>query len=193
MTPADVDVVILAGGLGTRARSYLGDTPKFLAEVRGVPLGLRLLRWLNRYGVRRAVLALGYGADRIERSVAGMFPNMDLMTVRDPEPEGEAAALNRAMALVASGIVMVMNGDTLSEVDLGVFASRFGDYGRGCCSVAHPTGVEHGVRLTRVATFSNWPSVPRPHELFYTSRPFVDIGTEAGYAAAQSSSWIDQL
>lgn len=197
MTPADVDVIVLAGGLGTRARPYLGDIPKFLADVRGEPLGLRLLRWLCHNGVRRVVLALGYGADRIERAVGNMsFPAIDLMAVRDPEPEGELMAIRHAIPFTTSPSILVMNGDTLSAVHLDVLVNRHdaASLSAYTTAISIESMTEHGVRLmSKIPDY--WPP-PLNHEevsMFLTSRPFVDVGTRDGYDAAQSAEWIDRL
>ncbi|MBM3572744.1 MAG: hypothetical protein FJX52_10375, partial [Alphaproteobacteria bacterium] len=52
-----IDVAILAGGLGTRIRGVLGDTPKVLAPIHcnggARPFLDILLNWLSREGVRR--------------------------------------------------------------------------------------------------------------------------------------------
>ena len=56
----NIDVLILAGGQGTRIRETLGDTPKLLAPI-GSSLFLELLvRRLKTFGVSRIILALGH-------------------------------------------------------------------------------------------------------------------------------------
>ena len=60
--------VIIAGGLGTRARAMTGDRiPKALLPVGGVPIVFRQMRTLRREGVDRlAVLAGHLGAQLAE-------------------------------------------------------------------------------------------------------------------------------
>jgi len=53
---ADIDIAVLAGGLGTRLRSVLPETPKILAPVLGKAFLDHLLDWLIRQGARRVVL-----------------------------------------------------------------------------------------------------------------------------------------
>src|SRR4051812_6831922 len=67
---ASVDVAVLAGGLGTRLRSVLGETPKILAPVAGRPFLDHLLDWLAGFGARRVVLCLGVGADMVLEQLA---------------------------------------------------------------------------------------------------------------------------
>ena len=62
---ADVDVAILAGGLGTRIQGVLGETPKVLAPINGRPFLDYLIVWLESFGARRIVLCLGHRAETV--------------------------------------------------------------------------------------------------------------------------------
>ena len=52
------DAVILAGGKGTRLRQRLGDLPKPLIDVAGIPLLERQINFLRRYNIRRILYLL---------------------------------------------------------------------------------------------------------------------------------------
>jgi len=62
---ATLDVLVIAGGLGTRIKSALGDTPKLLAPIAGRPYLAYLLDWLRRFGAKRIVLGLGHQAQAV--------------------------------------------------------------------------------------------------------------------------------
>jgi CTP:molybdopterin cytidylyltransferase MocA len=62
---AALDVLVIAGGLGTRIQSALGDTPKLLAPIGGRPYLAYLLDWLRRFGAKRIVLGLGHRAQAV--------------------------------------------------------------------------------------------------------------------------------
>ena len=118
----DVDVLILAGGLGTRLRGVLPDTPKILAPILGRPFLEHLLRWLASQGCRRVVLSLGYRADAVKSWLdSASLPLLDIRTVVEPEPMGTGGAIAFAAATLGSDPVLVMNGDTVVEVDLKEF------------------------------------------------------------------------
>lgn len=53
-------VVILAGGLGTRLGRLTETIPKPMVEIDGVPMILTIMRHFARYGVRRFVIGSGY-------------------------------------------------------------------------------------------------------------------------------------
>ena len=58
-------VVILAGGMGTRLAAATGGLPKALVPVCGRPVLERQLVLARDHGVGRALLLLGHGAERI--------------------------------------------------------------------------------------------------------------------------------
>ncbi|HEX9663646.1 MAG TPA: NTP transferase domain-containing protein, partial [Candidatus Binatia bacterium] len=55
-TLAELDAVILAGGLGTRLRSVVQDRPKVLAEIAGRPFLTYLLDQLIKVNIGEVVL-----------------------------------------------------------------------------------------------------------------------------------------
>jgi NDP-sugar pyrophosphorylase family protein len=64
-----VQVVILAGGLGTRIREISGDLPKALVPIKGIPFVYYQLHRLAAEGVDDVVLSLGYKAEMIRTAV----------------------------------------------------------------------------------------------------------------------------
>lgn len=123
------DVVILAGGLGTRIRPVLGDTPKALAPLavdgNAVMLGL-LLDQLAAQGADRTVLALGHRAAAIiDWLNDGNVPvGLTVETVVEPEPLGTAGALRHVRPHLRQGPTVVMNGDTIVDVDMTALLAR---------------------------------------------------------------------
>jgi NDP-sugar pyrophosphorylase family protein len=110
---------VLAGGLGTRLRSVLGDTPKLIAPIAGRAYLDWLLDWLQEFGARRVVLGLGHGAQAvIDHLRAHSRPAMSLACVVEPAPLGTAGAMRFARAELRSDPVLVLNGDSLADVDL---------------------------------------------------------------------------
>ena len=55
------DIIILAGGKGTRLQSVVNDVPKPMAPIASKPFLWYLLHFLKRGGAKRIVLAVGYG------------------------------------------------------------------------------------------------------------------------------------
>lgn len=128
---ADIDVLVLAGGLGTRLAGVLGDAPKVLAPVGGRPFLDHLLAWLKRSGARRVVLALGHRAEQVEAHLrATPARDLSVVTTIEPRPLGTAGAIRHCAQLLRTDPVMVMNGDTWLDADLGRFVAGFRASGR---------------------------------------------------------------
>jgi NDP-sugar pyrophosphorylase family protein len=121
---SQIDVVVLAGGLGTRIQSVLGDTPKLLAPVGDQTYLDLLLDWLQSFGARRVVLSLGHLADKIIDYVeAHPRADLDIITVTEPEPMGTAGALRFVRNRVTSDVALVMNGDSWIDADLAALCT----------------------------------------------------------------------
>jgi NDP-sugar pyrophosphorylase family protein len=136
-----VDVLVLSGGLGTRIRPVLGDTPKLLAPIAGRTYLDHLLGWLTRFGARRAVLALGHRAEAITEHLARRkSDSLVIETVVEPQPLGTAGAIRFARARLSSDPVLVLNGDSFADADLCKFLNRHRDTGAAgtmlCATVA---------------------------------------------------------
>lgn len=122
---ADIDVAVLAGGLGTRIRGVLGDTPKVLAPIAGRAFLGHLLDYLSAYGAGRVVLCLGHLADRVTAWLAqgDTQRTLDVVCQIEPRPLGTAGALGYVRKELRSGTVLVMNGDTFLDADLRAFVA----------------------------------------------------------------------
>lgn len=65
--PAEIPVVILCGGMGTRLREASEKLPKPLVDVGGKPILWHIMKTYGHFGFRRFVLCLGYKGDQIRR------------------------------------------------------------------------------------------------------------------------------
>jgi NDP-sugar pyrophosphorylase family protein len=116
------DIVILAGGQGTRLRPVISSLPKILVPIAGRPMLDRLFDWLQGFGPRRVVLALGHMAHAVERHVSAGAPGgLEVTTVIEARPLGTGGALRFAADVCQSDPILVLNGDTLLKADLCAF------------------------------------------------------------------------
>lgn len=113
------DVVILAGGRGTRLASLPDDVPKPLRPVGGRPFLAYLLDQVRAAGARRVVLSLGYKPEAFEE-----FARQEgLETSIEPAPLGTGGGLRAALPRVSTETVVAMNGDSYAGVDLRLLAA----------------------------------------------------------------------
>ena len=113
---------MLAGGQGSRLRGVLPEgTPKVLAPVADKPFLWWLLHQLHQQGIRRVALALGYGAAMVRECLATESWPADLAidSVVEPGPLGTGGALRFAFRHTKSDPILLVNGDTLTDVDYG--------------------------------------------------------------------------
>lgn len=107
------DIVILAGGKGTRLRSVVSDLPKPMAPVAGKPFLHYLLHFLESRNARNIVLATGYMHQTIEAYFGNSFGKLNITYSQETEPLGTGGAIKKALSLCSSENVLVYNGDTL--------------------------------------------------------------------------------
>ncbi|MBI3854234.1 MAG: NTP transferase domain-containing protein [Planctomycetes bacterium] len=113
------DVLILAGGRGTRLQSLPEDIPKPLRPVNGRPFLAYLLDQVREAGARRIVLALGYKPEAFRD-----FARQEgLGTSVEPSPLGTGGALRAALPALHGGRFLVLNGDSYAAVDLRLLAA----------------------------------------------------------------------
>ncbi len=115
-----MEVIILAGGLGTRLRSVVSEVPKCMAPVAGKPFLWYLLKYLTRYDVDRVILSVGYLREVIFKwidEVKEEFP-FDFDYAIEEEPLGTGGGIRLAMNKVNSEVAIILNGDTFFDVDL---------------------------------------------------------------------------
>ena len=124
---ATLDVLVIAGGLGTRIQPILGDTPKLLAPIGGRPYLAYLLDWLRDFGAKRIVLSLGHRAqavvDFLDRHKSS-YEDQSVVTVTEPRPLGTAGAIRFARPNLRTDPVLVMNGDSFVDADLCAFVAH---------------------------------------------------------------------
>lgn len=114
-----MEVVILAGGLGTRLRAVVPDLPKPMAPVNGRPfLEYQIAYWLAQ-GVSRVVLSVGYRGEAISDYFGARYLGAEVVYAREARPLGTGGALlHAADCLESDSDFLLLNGDTYFEVSL---------------------------------------------------------------------------
>jgi choline kinase len=113
-----MNAIVLSAGQGRRLLPLTASDPKCLLEVDGPTTVLELqLRALARCGIRHATVVLGFGAERVERFLAGIrIPSLRVETLFNPF---FATSDNLATCWLARGAMtgdfVLLNGDTLFE------------------------------------------------------------------------------
>lgn len=110
-------LLVLAGGFGTRLKVAVGDLPKALAPVGGVPfLRLQLEHWLGQ-GVKAFTFLLHHQADPIiaflQAEKSDLLRTCDVNWIVEPQPMDTGGAVaNAVRELNLMGEFLVTNADT---------------------------------------------------------------------------------
>jgi D-glycero-alpha-D-manno-heptose 1-phosphate guanylyltransferase len=129
------EAVILAGGLGTRLRGVIDDLPKSMAPVKDRPFLGYILDQLSRHRITRAILAAGYRNEDIIAFFGNRYKEIELVYSVESEPLGTGGAILKAAESINSDSFLVLNGDTLFDIDLEDFRKSF-KYSNASLSVA---------------------------------------------------------
>lgn len=116
---AEMEAIVLAGGLGTRLRAAVPDLPKPMAPVNGRPFLERLLDYWIAQGVTTFILSTGYRYEALAAHFGAAFHGAVIRQVVEDRPLGTGGGLLLASgSLVEAGPFLVLNGDTFFEVPL---------------------------------------------------------------------------
>lgn len=113
-----MEAIVLAGGLGTRLRSVVSDLPKPMAPVCNKPFLEYILNYLNKNGITRIVLSVGYKWETIKSYFGDNFKNIELVYSVENKPLGTGGAIQKAINLCREKNIFIINGDTFFDVNL---------------------------------------------------------------------------
>ncbi len=111
--------MILAAGLGTRLRPLTNTIPKPLLPIGGTPLIVWNLLLLKRHGFRQVVINLHHLGPMIEQALgSGSKFGIRIMYSHEPVILGTGGGIKQAEPHFSGEPVLILNGDTLAELDL---------------------------------------------------------------------------
>ena len=136
--------LVLTAGLGTRLRPLTYLRAKAAVPVNGETLARRAVRWLASQGITDLVLNLHHHPESITASVgdgsdlgarvrysweqpllgSAGGPRHALPLLIDPEPESRIPAVESRVPNPGSRTFVIVNGDTLTDVDLAAMSRR---------------------------------------------------------------------
>lgn len=129
MKPPDTALVLTAG-LGSRLRPLSSVRAKAAVPIAGTPLVCRILSWLAGQGIRRAVLNLHHRPETITREVGdGAGLGLEIRYSWEPSLLGSAGGPRHALDLMDAERFFIINGDTLTDLDLRSMAGRHDQLG----------------------------------------------------------------
>ena len=119
------EAIILAGGFGTRLKHIVNELPKPMAPINGIPFLSYLLKKLSNAGFQHVVLSTGYLHEKIESFYQDSFCGMKISYARETEPLGTGGAIRFALEKTTGDDILILNGDTLFDIDFENFDTFF--------------------------------------------------------------------
>jgi D-glycero-alpha-D-manno-heptose 1-phosphate guanylyltransferase len=129
------EAIILAGGLGTRLRSEIGESPKPLAPINGEPFLTHVFYYLQKNGINKVILSVGYKWEMIHEIYGNLWSDIEICYAVEEKRLGTGGAIKLAISYVESNDFYVLNGDTLFDVNL-LTLERFHFNNNSECSLA---------------------------------------------------------
>ncbi len=116
-----IDLVILAGGKGTRIQTFLKDIPKPLFKFNDISFLQILLNNYCKYPFENIYILCGYKGDKIYNKFNNKLINfVHVKCIIERKPLGTAGALNGLKKVIKNDFFLV-NGDSFCEVKLNEF------------------------------------------------------------------------
>lgn len=119
-----MNIVILAGGFGTRLQSVVKDVPKPMADIDGTPFLELLMRELSFLDPERFVLCVSYLKDSIKNHFHDNFMGIPIVYSEEDTPLGTGGAIKQAFDLFNLRDALVLNGDSYIAADYSKFITQ---------------------------------------------------------------------
>jgi D-glycero-alpha-D-manno-heptose 1-phosphate guanylyltransferase len=116
------ELIILAGGLGTRLRSEVPDLPKCMAPVNGKPFINFVMDYFLSQKIEKFIFALGYKSELLQNHLIAKYAKYTLQFSLEEEPLGTGGAIQLACRRASKENVFITNGDTLFKVETEMLA-----------------------------------------------------------------------
>lgn len=159
-----MEAILLAGGKAERLGDAARGRPKALVEIGGRPLAAYQVGLLAAAGVARVLVSCAAGQEALfERELGGLGP--EIVSVGEPEPLGRGGGARlAAQARQGTGLVYVLNGDELIDVELTALVGAHRRHGGAATIVVAPLPTGFGVVDVdgddRVRGFDESPKLP---------------------------------
>lgn len=118
------EVIVLAGGFGSRLKDVLPGIPKCMAPVQGKPFLTYVLDYLENQQIYKVILSVAYRKDQIISFFGNMYNSMAIDYSMETEPLGTGGAVKLALNRCTDDDVFIMNGDTCFIADLAAMEKQ---------------------------------------------------------------------
>ena len=130
--------ILPVAGVGTRLKPHTHTVAKCLMNVAGRPILQHILDELREYGIKEAVLIIGYLGDQIKEWALKTYPDMTFHFPVQEERKGLGHAILLAERFIKDEPSLIIFGDTIFEGDIKEALKTKLDGTLGCKMVDDP-------------------------------------------------------
>jgi NDP-sugar pyrophosphorylase family protein len=188
--------LVLTAGLGTRLHPLSDVRAKPAIPVAGRPLVCRILAWLASHDVRDVVLNLHHRPDTITSVVGDAAFGMHVRYSWENPVLGSAGGPRHALALLGAPQFFVVNGDTLTDVDLAALAHSHRASGARVTMALVPhadAGHYGGVNLDGTGAVAGFARRGTPSGYHFVGIQAVDANAFAGLPDNEPAETVSSL
>ena len=152
-------LIIMAGGRGKRLKPLTNTCPKPMLPVQGKPILHHIINKASADGFKNIVISINYlGQQIVDYFGDGSAYNVNIQYIQEKEPMGTAGALSLLANNITNNMVVVTNGDVLTNVSyLDILNECKRENSDGMMAVRNheiqnPFGVVHteGMKITKL-------------------------------------------
>lgn len=111
-----MDVIVLAGGFGTRLRPWTEIMPKPLLPILDKSMIEHVVDVLPQSKVDRVLIAAGYGVEKMRSHFESLSLPYDVVIIEEFEPLGTGGAIANCRDQLSGGTFCVINGDLITSL-----------------------------------------------------------------------------
>ena len=113
-----MQVVILAGGLGSRLSEHTNLIPKPMVKICKLPIIVRIIKYYNKFGFKDFIIASGYKHNVIENYFNKNLKNLNIKVVNTGPKTMTGGRIKKLKKYIGKERFMLTYGDGLSNVNL---------------------------------------------------------------------------
>ena len=111
-----MDVIVLAGGFGTRLRPWTESVPKPLLPILDKTMIEHVVGIIPESQVDRILIASGYGVDKMRDHFSKVSLPYEIEIIEETEPLGTGGAIANCREHLSGGTFCVINGDLITSL-----------------------------------------------------------------------------
>ena len=115
---SDLNVIILAGGLGLRLRSLFPNIPKPLILIQDKPFIFYILDHLNSLNIENITISTGFLSLKIKDTIGDKYKNLKICYSNEVKPMGTGGAIKLVKFKKVNKLCLVLNGDSYIKFNL---------------------------------------------------------------------------